>query len=134
MFKFMKSKLNEEKINTIKKCLEKKADSIKIYVRLINSDVVDFKYIEDYKKYYTMYASRRLNDDNFFNEYFKYLNELKQIRDNKSITFEEVLINITKRIKANFVSPSYASKLLATINPDKPVWDKNVLIQLDDCD
>ena len=44
-------------------------------------------------------------------------------------TFGDVLEELYKR--TGQVEPSFASKLLHTLNPDKPIWDKNVLAVLE---
>ncbi|MCL2696885.1 MAG: hypothetical protein FWE74_02245 [Oscillospiraceae bacterium] len=44
------------------------------------------------------------------------------------ISFEDVITHIHE--KTNRIEASFSSKLLATITPDNPVWDKNVLTQL----
>lgn len=39
------------------------------------------------------------------------------------VTFEEILEEISL---GNMLEPSYASKMLATLNPEKPIWDSRV--------
>jgi hypothetical protein len=45
-----------------------------------------------------------------------------------TVTFENILSHLHESISRH--EPSFSSKLLATINPDKPVWDVNVLSNL----
>ena len=54
---------------------------------------------------------------------------LEKNKRNQNLRFEEVLLSLQKtgRIEASFTS-----KLLATINPHLPVWDKKVLFHLSD--
>ena len=82
------------------------------------SNSVDFQKI--YNGFYRM--GRRTPE--FYQVYYEYMEKHKS----SQIAFEDVLnhlYNNTSRIEASF-----ASKLLATINPDMPVWDENVLSQL----
>lgn len=72
------------------------------------------------KKYDSFYRVRR--NAEWRNVYFYYLEENKYRND---LTFEEVLKYIYK--KTGFIEPSFASKLVATINPNMPIWDKNVI-------
>lgn len=54
--------------------------------------------------------------------HFKFSNDHKV---NQTITFGEILNHIYT--KMNGVGASFASKLAATINPNLPVWGKEVL-------
>lgn len=124
----MKKLLTENQIETVKLHLQKKKKRIDIYVDLINSNTIDDSYKDKYKNYYTMKRSFKLNNENYYNVYFEYLKNLKS--NSSSIDFGTILKYLSQKTTASFISPSYASKLLATINPNKPVWDTNVLIQL----
>jgi len=75
------------------------------------------------KLYKGFYKVRR--DDAFCHVYFDYMQKNKK---NKDLTFGEVLTHIHK--ETNRVEPSFSSKLLATVNPNVPVWDSHVLSQL----
>ena len=72
------------------------------------------------KKFKGFYRVRRNQD--FCDVYFKFLNDHKV---NEAITFGETLKHIYD--KMNRVEASFASKLVATVNPNLPVWDKEVL-------
>lgn len=58
-------------------------------------------------------------------EWYKYyFAMLEQEKHNKSITFKQVLEKIY--VEKNRVEPSFSSKLVATIRPEMPVYDKHV--------
>jgi len=69
--------------------------------------------------YNRFYRVRR--DENWRREYFRILETAK--RD--GIEFETALLEIYE--KTDRIEASFASKLVATLNPDKPVIDKYVL-------
>lgn len=57
-----------------------------------------------------------------FYDYFE------QIKNNKNITFDEILDYMFK--KTGHIEASFCSKLLATINENMPIWDQYVLKNL----
>lgn len=57
--------------------------------------------------------------------YFRYMEENKGCA---CLEFDQVLMFLHK--ECNRVEPSFSSKLLATVNPEKPVWDSLVLCHL----
>lgn len=98
----------------------------------------------DYQKNFTNYYRVR-RDGGWLQEFYKFFEENK---NNKEITFEEIirhLSNVEHKVKqtsknptgkAKTVEASFASKMLATINPNHPIWDSRVLrclnIKIDD--
>ncbi len=89
----------------------------------------------DYQKNFTNYYRVR-RDASWLEKFYKFLESNK---DNTSITFREILIELSswkhniKKSKSNpngvgtTVEASFASKLLATINPNYPIWDSQVV-------
>ena len=73
---------------------------------------------KDYQKNYSTYYGLR-RDDNWKAEYFAYMQ--KQV-GNSGITFAEIM----KQISSIQKEPSFASKMLATLNPNYPILDSNV--------
>ena len=55
----------------------------------------------------------------------KYYHFLENNKTNKNISFEEILKHLNSF--NNWVEASYSSKMLATINDQKPIWDRLVL-------
>lgn len=80
------------------------------------------KDIEFQRKYKGFYRVRR--NDEFCQIYFEYMEQHKK----DIVTFDDVISHIYK--ETNRYEASFSSKLLATINPDMPVWDSLVLEQL----
>ena len=89
----------------------------------------DFK--EKYKNFYGMKRAIRghyiPDSEKFYDVYFQYL---KENLGNTSLSFEKVLKDLYETHISNRVEASFSSKLLATINPNMPVWDQNVFYQL----
>ncbi len=89
----------------------------------------------EYQKNYTNYYRVR-RDSNWLKEYYTFLEKNK---NRTSITFEEILrhlSNIPHKVKissnhpdgiATTIEASFSSKMLATINPDSPIWDSQVV-------
>lgn len=89
----------------------------------------------DYQKNFNNYYRIR-RDEQWRQAYYRYLEDNKHHKD---ITFKQILRYLSEvphivRICgknpdgiARTVEPSFASKMLATINPDHPVWDSQVL-------
>lgn len=102
---------------------EKLELGLKKYQYIMNQFSTSENFTEDYyfqTKFKGFYRVRRNQD--FCDVYFKFLNDHKV---NEAITFGETLNHIYS--KMNRVEASFASKLVATINPNLPVWDKEVL-------
>lgn len=106
------------------------ACGLKRYKKII-SDLYryDVSQDKDYKKNFVAYYKVR-RDKDWLDKYFKYLQDNKQ---NKSLTFEEVfdflssIEHNTKYGKKCTEEVSFSSKLLATINPEYPIWDSRVI-------
>ena len=58
-----------------------------------------------------------------------YYNFFQDNRNNKKITFDEILDYMYDKTKGN-IEASFCSKMLATINPNMPIWDQYVLKNL----
>ena len=95
--------------------------------RLLGMD--EYTYLRDHlepknpdfqRKYNSFYKIRR--DQEWRNIYFSYFQKNK---DNVNITFDEILDYLFK--KTGNVEASFSSKMLATINPQMPIWDSYVL-------
>ena len=77
---------------------------------------------EDFqKKFNHFYRIRR--DSNWREKYYEIFENNKTNKDD--VTFENILCNIY--VFTDKTEASFASKMLATINPEKPIWDSRVL-------
>lgn len=85
---------------------------------LYNTNVLKDK--EFQKKYNGFYRIRQRTPE-FYSCYYGFLEEAK----NKKVSFEETINYIWENLGR--IEPSFSSKLVATIDPDKPVWDSFVL-------
>ena len=90
----------------------------------------DFR--ETYINFYGMYRCKFSGD--FYDLYFTTLEDMINNKADTTNT-EEVYKNLLKMFYFNKkgskrVEASFSSKLLATVDPDKPVWDGNVFSRL----
>ena len=72
------------------------------------------------KKYDAFYRVRR--NEAWRSEYFKLMNECQ---GKSVIMFRGILLHLYQ--VTGQIEPSFTSKMLATIDPDMPIWDSNVL-------
>ena len=87
-----------------------------------NINIADSR--EFQKKFNGFYRIRR--DQTWQKAYYDYFDANKK---NKNITFDEILNYMYE--KTSRCEASFCSKMLHTINPDMPIWDKFVLKNLD---
>ena len=101
--------------STSKKSLDK-------YMGIMNS-LFDVDIIENqsFQKQYNGYYRMRQRSKEYYFYYFKFLEEHKYDKD---LLFRDVVTYLYD--KTNRCELSFASKLLATVNPEYPVWDKYV--------
>lgn len=116
-------------VERIKNALKDRAKGISTYIELmkaIEKDELTNEFKEKFKKFYGM--KRCKFSDEFYNKYFEYLDKYRKKNNPnyKKIEFSEVIHDIWKTKTSNRVEASFSSKLLASINNEKPVWDSNV--------
>lgn len=75
------------------------------------------------KRFDAFYRVRR--DEKWRNIFFNYF---ESIKNNKDIRFEDILNHLYK--KTGNIEASFSSKMLATINPNMPIWDQYILSNL----
>lgn len=75
------------------------------------------------KKYNAFYRVRR--NKAWRTEYFKLM---AAFRKKSSVTFGEILLRLFQN--TGQIEASFGSKMLATLDPDMPIWDSNVLKSL----
>lgn len=79
----------------------------------------------DFQKKYNGFYRMRQRKVDFYEDYFAYMQENKR---NVSLTYQDVLTHFYE--KFNRIEASFSSKLLATINPNMPIWDSVVMCNL----
>lgn len=78
----------------------------------------------EFQRLYNGFYRMRQRKPEYYQAYYTYM----EARKGKSVTFDEIvrhLYDAFGRIEASF-----SSKMLATLNPDQPVWDSIVLQSL----
>lgn len=102
-------------------------DGLKKYLEIMDVlhrvNVAEHK--EFQKKYNHFYRMRQRKPE-YYQMYYDYMQEMK--KNKELLSFEDVFFHIQK--KTGRCEVSFSSKLLATINPNKPVWDSFVLENL----
>ena len=113
-------------LSEIEKCLPKKESAIKKYFSIINMlRCCNVGLNLEFQRLYNGFYRLRLPASEYYKKHFDYLEKNK---NNKHLAFRDVLTymsNTTGRVEASF-----SSKIVATINPNMPVWDSNVLSNL----
>ncbi|MBK6894975.1 MAG: hypothetical protein IPH06_00070 [Alphaproteobacteria bacterium] len=79
----------------------------------------DMKFQVAYKGFYRV----RQKAEAWYQAYFGLMQECRSQRPE----FAEILEELRLRLGSNRCEASFASKLVATLNPDRPVWDRYVL-------
>lgn len=76
----------------------------------------------DFQRRFNHFYKVRRNQD-WRKKYYEIFERSKAEKD--EVTFENILCNIY--VFTDKTEASFASKMLATLNPDKPIWDSRVL-------
>lgn len=95
------------------------------YVEIINTcKKVNVSEDDDFQRLFNGFYRVRRNEAWRY-EYYSLFEELKR---EERIEFERILVELYER--TGNIEPSFASKMLATINDNKPIWDKHVVEHL----
>jgi hypothetical protein len=109
----------------ISECLETALD-LKTYVEIIRTvESVNFKATEKFRKMYNGFYKVRQRSSEWYDKYFLAMEQ----QSVKNRSFEE-LLHIMHEEGRQMIEVSFVSKLMATVNPQLPIWDKYVLINL----
>ena len=79
----------------------------------------------EFQKFYNGFYRMRQRPADFYKTYYAFL---EQNKNNLDLTFEEILAYLYE--ETGSIHASFSSKLLATVNPNMPIWDKFVLQNL----
>ncbi len=100
---------------------------LKKYVEIMDCfQKVDVSKDKEFQRLYNHFYRVRQRKPEFYQMYYSYMEKMKG--DSDTISFEDIFYYIQK--ETNHCEVSFSSKLLATLNPNKPVWDKFVLENL----
>lgn len=86
---------------------------------------VDISRDAEFQRFFNGFYRMRQRPAGFYTSYYAYLEQNKY---NKELTFEDIVTYLYH--ETGSVHASFSSKLLATVNPDMPIWDKFVLQNL----
>ena len=90
-----------------------------------NLRIVDVSIDRNFQKRFNHFYRMRQRTPEYYDAFYS---ELQSSKDNDSLSFGEVLDYFWERLGR--VEASFSSKLVATVNPIMPVWDKEVLKNL----
>jgi len=97
------------------------------YQKIMNAlNAVDVSNDRDFQNLFNGFYKMRQRKEDYYKAYFKYLEENK----NSPVKYADVLMHFYTKFKR--VEASFASKLVATIDPSRPIIDKYVLKNLDE--
>ena len=100
-------------------------DKYKKIITMFNDKNIDLTSEKFTKKFNAFYRVRRNKE--WQKVYYDYFNKN---RNNKDITFDEILDYMYENTKDHMIEASFCSKMLSTIRPDMPIWDQYVLKNL----
>lgn len=111
--------------NTLKQQITKHFE-IEKYLYLIDGlKTVDVSKDKTYQTAYDYFWNVRRNEK-WRNGYFKIL---QLIKTKEKPVFSEIVEQVSN-LSINAIEPSFSSKILATIDPNMPIWDSRVLNKL----
>ena len=106
----------------IEKAIDKAKKGIIQYLEIMDLLYkVDVSSHREFQKKYNAFYRVRQRTEDWYNIYYNFLENSK----NSSVTFSETIDYIYNNLGR--YEPSFSSKLVATINPLKPIWDEYVL-------
>ena len=112
-------------IEKVKIALPKIEKGLNRYLHIMDRfNKVDVSKNKEFQRKYNGFYKMRQRKPEYYEMYFSFMEENK----NKDTSFEEILKYLYDNL--NRMEASFSSKLLATLNPNKPVWDEFVLKNL----
>ena len=100
--------------------------AIEKYLKIMESvQHTDVSQDTDFQRLFNGYYRMRQRSPEFYKVFYSYLEQQKH---NRQLTFHDVLSDLYA--ETGTLTPSFSSKLLATVRPEMPVWDKFVLQNL----
>jgi len=90
-----------------------------------NLSVADVSTDRNFQKRFNHFYKMRQRTPEFYQVFYS---KLQVSKTNPNLTFDNVLDHFWAKLGR--VEASFSSKLVATVNPDMPVWDKEVLKNL----
>ncbi len=105
----------------IEKAIDGAQNGIRKYLAIMDSITVDISKDKAFQTKYNGFYRVRQRTPEWYENYFTLMQELK----GNPHTFNDVLDELKNR--TGRYEPSFSSKLVATINPNKPIWDIYIL-------
>jgi len=122
---FVTVKVNNLSLQRMNQALTEIDNGVRKYIELMQwFNKTDVSVDKEFQRTYNGYYKVRQRQPEFYEVYYNFMQDKK----GKTISFDETLTffyNTLGRVEASF-----SSKLVATINTDKPIWDEFVLQNL----
>lgn len=107
------------------KNLKSRIKDIQRYISIMEKvNNVDVSEDIDFQKEFNYFYKIRINGE-WRNTYYSLFESFKK---KDSVTFDEIIKELYKR--TGWVEPSFASKMLASLNSNMPIWDSKVLARI----
>lgn len=104
------------------------AFNLKVYTAIMNeAGKIDFAATKDFRSKFNGFYRVRQRSKEWYDKYFKLMVEQKTA----NLSFETLLREMYNVDRKGKIEVSFVSKLVATIDPNKPIWDKFVLKNLE---
>lgn len=101
-------------------------DKYKKIITMFNDESINISTSREFQKYFNSFYRVRRNSE-WQKVYYDYFNKN---RNNKNITFDDILDYMYDNTEDHMIEASFSSKMLSTIRPDMPIWDQYVLKNL----
>lgn len=109
----------------ISEAIKKVKPGLEKYLNIMNTvNKVDVSKDESFQKSFNGFYRIRQRNSTFYEKYYSFMESNKS----KEVSFDETLLYFYKELGR--VEASFSSKLVATINPNLPIWDSIVLKNL----
>ena len=105
--------------------LKRRSQDIQHYVNIIDKvNAVDVSSNVEFQKEFNHFYKIRRNSE----WRYAYYTLFEEYKKREKVTFDEVINDLFR--ETGKVEPSFASKMLASINPNMPIWDSKVLARI----
>jgi len=108
--------------DTLEKTIACIEPSLRKYIEIMNLvHNVDVSEDTSFQRLYNGYYRVRQRKPEFYSRYYSFMESNKI----KGVSFKDALLYLYREF--GWIEASFSSKLVATINPDMPIWDSVVL-------
>lgn len=108
--------------DALKKNIKNIEPSLRKYIKIMDLIYkVDVSKNAAFQKLYNGYYRVRQRKPEFYSKYYSFMESNKD----KGVSFRDTVLHLYREF--GWIEASFSSKLVATINPDMPIWDSVIL-------